>query len=142
MPPQNSSISSRMVMPGGRQLHAGLAHPARHREGAQALAAVAALAREPVRTVLDDVAHPEQGLDVVDERRAAEEADLARERGLVARQAALALDRFEHRGFLAADIGARAAAQMDLGVAREPRFLSLAISRSRISRTCGYSSRR
>jgi hypothetical protein len=76
-------------------------------------------------TVLDDVAHPEQGLDVVDERRAAEEADLARERGLVARQAALALDRFEHRGFLAADIGARAAAQMDLGVAREPRFLQL-----------------
>ena len=41
----------------------------------------------------------------------------------MARQAALALDRFDHRGFFAADVGAGAAAQMDRGVLCKARAL-------------------
>ena len=52
------------------------------------------------------------------ERRAAEQPDLRRIGRLVARQAALALDAFQHRRFLAADIGAGAAAQVDPACAR------------------------
>src|SRR5829696_9017849 len=115
---------------GRRELDARVLHPSRDREGAQALAAVAAVRRERLRALLDDVAHPPQRLDIVDERRAPEQADLARERRLVARQPALALNRFEHRRFFAADIGAGAATQMDLRATRqagrlEPRDLAL-----------------
>ncbi len=42
-----------------------------------------------------------------------EQADLEREGRLVPRQAALALERFDQRGFLATDIGARTPAQMN-----------------------------
>ena len=42
--------------------------------------------------LLDDVADPVQRLDIVDQRRPAEQADLEREGRLVARIAALALD--------------------------------------------------
>ena len=123
---------------GGRELHAGVLDAARDREAAQAVALVAAIALPPVGALLDDVAHPVQRLDVVDQRRQAEQADLERIRRLVPRQAALALDAFEQRGFLAADVGAGAAAQCSVG----PPGGSFAISRSRISREAGYSSRR
>ena len=50
-----------------------------------------------------------QRLDVVDQRRALVEALDGRERRLQARVAALALERVEQRGLLAADVGAGAA---------------------------------
>ena len=62
----------------------------------------------------EDERDVDQGLDVVDDRRLAEEADLDRERRLVARLAALALDRLEERRLLAADVGAGAAAELDV----------------------------
>ena len=61
---------------------------------------------------LEDVAHPEQRLDIVDQGRPAEQADLERVGRLVPRQAALALDALDQRRFLAADIGAGAAPQL------------------------------
>src|SRR6185437_11942604 len=93
------------------------------REAAHALALVPSLRGDEAGALLDEVAHPEDGLDIVDQGRPTEEADLARKRRLVARQAALALDALEHRRFLAADIGAGAAAQMDARLARDPRRL-------------------
>jgi hypothetical protein len=86
MPPQYSSISSRMVMPAGASFHARVLHAARDGEAAEALALAAALRREPVRAFFDDVADPVHGLDVLLERRAAEEADLRDIRRAVARQ--------------------------------------------------------
>ena len=65
---------------GRRQLDAGILDPARDREAARPLAPAAALAGEPFRALLDDVAHPIQRLDIVDERRAAEQPDLRRDR--------------------------------------------------------------
>ena len=53
-------------------------------------------------------------LDVVHDGRLAEQADLDRERRLVARLAALALDRLEERRLLAADVGAGAAPELDV----------------------------
>src|SRR6185312_4384905 len=99
--------------------------PARDREAARSLAAAPALAREPVRPLLDDVAHPIERLDIVDEGRPSEQADLRGIGRLVARQAALALDALEHRRFLAADIGAGATPQMDARMLREPRRFEL-----------------
>ena len=55
-----------------------------------------------------------QRLDVVDDGRLAEQPDLDRERRLVARLAALALDRLEERRLLAADVGAGAAPELDV----------------------------
>src|SRR6185437_14253901 len=95
------------------------------REAAQTLAPTAALAREPLRPLLDDVAHPIERLDIVDQRRPAEEPDLRGERRLVARQAALAFDALQHRRFLTADIGAGAAPQMDAHMPEEPGGLDL-----------------
>ena len=76
MPPQYSSISSRTVMPAGASFTPGSFTRPETEIAAQPLAAVAALAGEPVGALLDDVAHPEERLDVVDQRRAAEQADL------------------------------------------------------------------
>ena len=61
-----------------------------------------------------DERHVGQRLDVVDDGRLAEQADLDRERRLVARLAALALDRFEERRLLAADVRAGAAPELDV----------------------------
>src|SRR3546814_21015021 len=71
-------------------------------------------------SLLDNVAHPPQGLDVVDQGRPAEHTALRHVGRAVARQAALALDALDHRGLLAADVGAGAAAQIDCGVRRQP----------------------
>ena len=94
---------------GRRELDAGALYPAGDRVGAQAVRPLRPWL-STIGALLDDVAHPVQRLDIVDERRLAEQPDLERIRRLVARQAALALDAFEQRGFLAADIGAGAAA--------------------------------
>ena len=106
-------------MPAGGELDPRIAHPAGHREGAQPFAPVAALAGEPLRPFLDDVAHPVEGLDIVAQRRPAKEPDLRREGRPLPRQPALALDAFEHRRLFAADIGAGAAAQVNAGVRRQ-----------------------
>ena len=61
---------------GRRQHDARLLHTARHREGAEAPALAPPLAGEPFGAALDDVAHPIERLDVLLERRTAEQADL------------------------------------------------------------------
>src|SRR5260221_8955719 len=94
------------------QLDAGRLDAAGDREAAHALAVVAALAGDEGGALLDDVAHPEGGLDIVDQSGPAEQPDLARERRLVGRQSALGLDALEHGRFLAAEIGPSAAPEM------------------------------
>src|SRR5262249_56373172 len=98
---------------GGANSAPGLLAPPRHREGAQPFPPVAAMTGEPLRPFLDDVAYPEQRLDIVDQRRPAEQPDLRRKRRLVTRQPALALDAFQHRRLLAADVRAGAAPHLD-----------------------------
>ncbi len=66
-----------------------------------------------------------QRLDVLFERRTAEQADLGDVRRAVARQTALAFDQLDHRQLFAADIGAGAAAQMQLGMRRQTRGFDL-----------------
>src|SRR5205823_11980124 len=97
---------------GGRQHDARFLDAAGDREAAEALALATAVRGEPLRAPLDDVAHPVERLHVLLERRPAEQADLRHIRGTMSGQPALALDRFDHRGFFAADVGAGAAAQM------------------------------
>src|SRR5690606_12252328 len=79
----------------------------------------------------DDVA---EGLDVVDDRRAIVEAEHGREEGrLDARVRALALERLDQAGLLAADVGRGAAVDDDVAavsgaqyiVARVPLLLRL-----------------
>src|SRR2546427_386733 len=72
---------------------------------------------EPPRALLHDVAHPVERLDVLLEGGAAEQADLCDVRRAVPGEPALALDRFDHRGFFAADIRAGAAEAAQRGVA-------------------------
>ena len=103
---------------GRRQLHAGILYPPRHRIAAQAVAVVTAVALPPVCAFFDDVAHPPQRLDIVDQRRQSEQPDLERVRRLVPRQSAFAFDAFQQRRFLAADIGAGAAPHMQHRTAR------------------------
>src|SRR6202035_3976281 len=67
-------------------------------------------------SVDDYVKHVDQGFDVVDECRLAEQARLHREGWLVAWLPALAFDRVEERGLLAADISARTASDLDLEI--------------------------
>src|SRR5207244_4119127 len=102
----------------GRELDAGIFHVAGYREAAQALTAIAPVALPPVSALLDDVAHPPERLDIVDQGRQAKQPDLERIRRLVPRQAALAFEAFQQRGFLTADIGAGTAAQMQRWPAR------------------------
>ena len=107
--------------PGRGELDAGLAHPAGHREGAQPLAPVAALAGEPVRRPSRRCRAPSRAsrhccIRVGRPKR----PTCAGNGGSLPRQPALALDAFEHRRFFAADIGAGAAAQMDARMPRQP----------------------
>ena len=113
MPPQYSSISSRTVMPAGASLTPGcFTRPLTLKQ------------RSPLRPwrpkplnhcgpLLDDVAHPVERLEVVLQRGPAEQADLRDVGRAHARFAALALDALDHRGLLAADVGAGAAPQLD-----------------------------
>src|SRR5690349_2320524 len=77
---------------------------------------VAALFREPLGALVEDVADPPERLDVLVQRRPPEDADLRDVRRAIARQAALAFDALDHRALFAADVRACAAAQLD-----EPR---------------------
>ena len=70
---------------------------------------------------LEQLAHPVQRLEVVLQRRPAEQADLRHVGRAQPRHAALAFDRFDHRGLFAADVGAGAAAQLDARQARRGR---------------------
>ena len=84
---------------------------------------MASLCREPFGPFLHQLADPEDGLDVVDKRRPAEQTNLRREWRPVARQTALPLDALQHRALLAADVSSRAASQMDAARLRETRLL-------------------
>ena len=95
------------------EVHARFLHPARDRERPEPLAAIAAVAREPSGALFQDVAHPVECFHVVFQRRPAEQSDLRDIRRAQPRHAAFTLDRFDHRRFLAADIGTRAAPQFD-----------------------------
>ena len=77
--------------------------------------------RERRAAVEHDRRDVDQRLDVVDDGRLAEQPDLDRERRLVARLAALALDRLEERRLLAADVGAGAAPDLDVEGERRSR---------------------
>ena len=73
-------------------------------------AAVVGLAQvhEPLGAVAHDRRHRGVGLGVVDRGRLAVQAEIGRERRLVARLALLAFQRLHQRGFFAADVGAGA----------------------------------
>ena len=72
------------------------------------------IARERRAALEEDARHVGQRLDVVDDRRLAEQAGLHRERRLVPRLAAMPFDRVEDRGLFAADVRAGAAADLDV----------------------------
>ena len=120
MPPQYSSISWRAVMPAGASLTPGSRTRPDTEKVRSPLRPLRPLAGEPFGALLDDVAHPVEGLDVVAQGRAAKEPDLGRKGWPLPRQPTLALDAFEHRQFLAADIGAGAAAQVDARMRCQP----------------------
>src|ERR1700733_9909513 len=73
-------------------------------------------AGEPGAAAAQDGRHHGDALDVVDRGRAAVKADAGGERRLQARLALLALERFQERGLLAADIGAGAAMEIDFEI--------------------------
>ena len=81
---------------------------ARHAEQLRARRRPGAGGGERLAAVEDDRQHVDQRLDVVDERRLAEQADIDGERRFGARLAAEPLDRVEQRRLLAADVGAGA----------------------------------
>jgi hypothetical protein len=62
---------------------------------------------------IEDAQHVGQGLDVVHERRPSEQADCDGKRRLRPWLAPMTLDGVEQRGLLAADVGARATAELD-----------------------------
>ena len=104
--------------PERRLVEAGALDAAREAEQPRAGRLLGADPGEGLAAAEHDVQHVDQALDVVDDGRLAEQADVHRERRLVARLAAEALDRVEQRRLLAADVGAGALAQLD--VEREP----------------------
>src|ERR1035437_1287964 len=87
---------------------AGVFNFAGERENFCAFAFLRADAREPFRAVAINRRHVREGLDVVDERRAAEQTALRREWWTRPRRAALSFDRRHERGFFAANKRARA----------------------------------
>src|SRR5437879_10287804 len=70
--------------------------------------------RERRGALAQDVEHIHQRLDIVDERGLAEQTGLDGKRRLVPRLSPLPLYRVEERGLLAADVGAGAAAHLDV----------------------------
>mgnify|MGYP003694665307 CR=1 FL=1 len=112
MPPQYSSISSWMRDAGRRELDArALRRGPRPRTSAGPCGRCGRARRTSRRPCSSELAHPVQRLEVVLERRPAEQAHLGDVRRAQARHAALAFDRFDHRRLFAADVGAGAAAQ-------------------------------
>ncbi len=115
-------MSSRERRPERDLVDAGLRDVAREAEELRSGGALRPERREAspaAGTVLEDGEHVDEGLHVVDRRRLPEQPDLDRERRLVARLAALALDRLEEGRLLATDV--RAGAAPDLDVEREVR---------------------
>ncbi|KAG0775049.1 hypothetical protein G6F22_013596 [Rhizopus arrhizus] len=105
------------VVEGGAQRHfevAAVLHATGHREALRAAVGGQAQALEPLRAVADDRRHRTVGFGVVDRRRLAVQAEVRRERRLVARLALLAFQRFHQRGFFAADVGAVAVERVQL----------------------------
>ena len=109
------------------------------------------IAGERLAAVAQDQRDVDERLDVVDDRRLAEQPDLDRERRLVARLAALALDRLEERRLLAADVGAGAAPELDVegearaedvGAEQAGRARRVDRAARRAPRPRGYSPRR
>src|SRR5690606_35150825 len=95
---------------------AGLVDMARDAEKFRARVIGTAKAREPARATAEDLRPDGNALDVVDCRGAAPDADVGREWRLQARLALVALKAFNERGFLTADIGARAAVHVDVEI--------------------------
>ena len=93
----------------------------------------------------DDMLHVAERLDVVDDRRAHVETEHGREiRRLDARIGALAFERLDQAGLFAADVGARAAMNVDLGVESGaedvlPEKIVFARFFDRLSRICAPS---
>mmetsp|Transcript_9730 Transcript_9730/g.39603 ORF Transcript_9730/g.39603 Transcript_9730/m.39603 type:complete len:528 (-) Transcript_9730:20-1603(-) len=92
------------------------------RDGEQLGAGVVLAAErvEPARAAAQDRRRDGDGLDVGHRRRAAEDADVRRERRLEPRLALLALERLDERRLLAADVRPRAAVQVDVVVVARP----------------------
>ncbi len=72
------------------------------------------IAGEPGRAAPQDVGRDRDRFDIVDGGRAAVQADIGREWRLQPRLALLALEAFEQRGLLAADIGAGAVGDVEI----------------------------
>ena len=96
------------------QVDAGPAHPSAHGEAAQPLAAAPAVAGEPAGAPFQDLPHPVERLQVVDQGGAAEEADLGDIGGAQPGHPAPALEGLDQGRLLAADVGPGAPAQVDL----------------------------
>ena len=127
---------------GRQQVDARARHPPGDREAPPPAPAVRPVRGKHLRPLAADPRRPVQRLDVLDQRRPAEEPDLRDVGRPVPRQAALALDQLEHRRFLAADVGAGAAAELDVAGRDETRPPRARRSRGAGSRaTAGYSSR-
>ncbi len=107
-------MSSRSVAPNSTSYEPGPRDVARQAEELRAGGALGADRGVGLAADLEDERDVDERLDVVHDGRLAEQPDLDRERRLVARLAALALDRFEERRLLAADVGAGAAAELDV----------------------------
>ena len=88
-----SKTISRSVMPIGTSIRPVLLTRPGQGEHLGALALLGADRGEPLAAVADDRRNVGEGLDVVDQRRAAPQARLGRERRTRARAAALAFDR-------------------------------------------------
>src|SRR5690606_22454417 len=89
-------------------------HGARDAEEPRARGFPRAHRRERRGALEDDVRNVRERLDVVDDGGLTEEARLDRERRLVARLAAVPLDRVDESGLLAADVRAGALAELDV----------------------------
>ena len=108
MPPQCSSINWRTVTPDGASTTPGRPDPSGHRKQVRA-----SLVQIPLGAVPGDIRHPVEGFHVVDQGGPPEKSRLGGVGRPVSRQAPLSLYALQHAAFLAADIGAGAAPQMD-----------------------------
>ena len=95
-------------------VHAGPLDVPRDAEQLRARGALGADRRVRRAAIAQDQRDVGQRLDVVDRGRLAEQPHLDRERRLVARLGAAALDRLEQRGLLAGDVGAGADPELDV----------------------------
>ena len=106
--------------PGGQKMNARVLNAARNGVGPQTLPPVPFGRRQNFRPLAADLGDPVERLDIVDERGTIEDTHLRHIGRAVAGQAALALDRLDHRAFFAADIGARAPAKVDIARRDDP----------------------